>query len=454
VEHGLHLDGFAAGVSSPIRILGALNDTFGWDGSRLYGDLELGPGTVVPDNLRGPASVALADQVGNWRLLRDPLGINKVFWAHDGAGGILVAEKPQRLVAAGVPLASVFSLPAGCLLDLGPDRQVRRCTSILPRAWRTPTGTDTSIERVATAIRCTLDRYLAALAQAHPHAQVFVCLSGGLDSSGIAALACDHFRDVIAVSFDIARPGGATSEDRRTAERLSRDLGLPLMIANARTDEIFAHLDTVLVDGIDWRDFNVHAGLVNAVLAAAIADAAPTPGGAGRRLVLTGDMANEFLADYQPEQYQGNTYYPLPRLSGGGLRTSLVRGLATSHREVGVFAAWGLTAIQPYSVAVDDYLALPAALFEREDRKQQLCRAIFGNALPEYIYARKKSRAQVGNAQTAGGVLAAAVDQKIDRAVLRTRFAALHGITDEKQLDRFLRGGQYRSGIPFTDQEA
>jgi asparagine synthetase B (glutamine-hydrolysing) len=454
VEHGVHLDGFAAGVASPVRILGVLNGTFAWDGHRLYDDIALGPGAALPENLRGPASVALGDPGGNWRLFRDPLGINKIFWAHDGAGGVLIAAKPQRLIEAGIPLPNVSALPAGYALDLDPNRQVRRCSSMLPRAWRAPTGTDDNPERVANAIRCTLDRYLAALAAAHPHADVYVCLSGGLDSSGIAALARDHFRDVTAVSFDIARPDGKTSEDRRTAERLSRDLGLPLMCVNARPDEILSHLDTVLVEGIDWRDFNVHAGLVNAVLAAAIAEAVPMPGGPQRHLVLTGDMANEFLADYQPEQYRGTTYYPLPRLSGGGLRTSLVRGLATSHREIGVFAAWGLTAIQPYSVAVDDYLALPPALFEREDRKQQLCRGIFGNALPEYIYARRKSRAQVGDPQVAGSVLATAVDGGVDRAVLRARFAALHGVTEEKQLDRFLRGGQYRSGIPFTDQEA
>jgi hypothetical protein len=169
--------------------------------------------------------------------------------------------------------------------------------------------------------------------------------------------------------------------------------------------------------------------------------------------VLTGDLANEFLADYHPERYDGKTYYPLPRLKASALRTSLVRGLATSHREIGVFAAWGLAAVQPYAVAVDDYLALPHDLFDREDRKQQLCRAIFGELLPEYIYARKKSRAQMGDGDACGGVLSSAIDKGIDRALLRERFAALHGVADEKQLDGFLRGGYYRTAIPFVDQE-
>ena len=80
-------------------------------------------------------------------------------------------------------------------------------------------------------------------------------------------------------------------------------------------------LDTVLVEGIDWRDFNVHTGLVNAVLAQAIAGAATD----GQAIVFTGDLANEFLADYESEEYRGTTYYRLPRLSPAALPTGSIR---------------------------------------------------------------------------------------------------------------------------------
>jgi len=103
--------------------------------------------------------------------------------------------------------------------------------------------------------------------------EAFVCLSGGLDSTGIAVLVREHFRNVVAVGFDLQRPDGRMSEDRQVAERLARDLDLPLLEADVTEDRLFDMLDTVLVEGIDWRDFNVHAGLVNAVLAQAIAGA-------------------------------------------------------------------------------------------------------------------------------------------------------------------------------------
>jgi hypothetical protein len=228
------------------------------------------------------------------------------------------------------------------------------------------------------------------------------------------------------------------------------ELGLGLLEADPNEKELLDHLDTVLVDGVDWRDFNVHAGLVNAVLARAIAQAG---GRFARPLVFTGDLANEFLIDYAAERYQGETYYELPRLSPRMLRASLVRGLDTSHREVGVFGGFGVPVVQPYAVAVDTYLALPEDFLLLPERKERLCRAIFGERLPAFVYERPKARAQTGGAEGAG-VLGACLRHGIDAHYLRARFAELHGVEDSAALDRFVRAGLYRSGIPAPAQEA
>ena len=209
------------------------------------------------------------------------------------------------------------------------------------------------------------------------------------------------------------------------------------------------HLDTVLVEGCDWRDFNVHAALVNACLAEDIAKQQT-----GESIVLTGDLANEFLADYHPESYRGETYYRLPRLAVGALRDSLVSGLDTVHREIGVFGAWDLPVVQPYAVAVDSYLRLTDELLQAADAKQQLCRAAFGDILPNYVLNRPKVRAQVGDSEgAAGGVLPLCVDRGIDQADLRSRFARLHCVEHGGELDQFMRAGRYRSGVPFAKEE-
>lgn len=434
---------------SSVRLAGSLDHNFAWNGCELYDHADFRPNLTPPSELRGAASSVQAGPAGTWRIVRDPLGINKIFWARDEDGGVAVAARPRRLVDEGWSFEQVRAIPCGCVLDLSPEMPEPVQRSIVPDDWfAADRGGGESVEAIGRQIRRTLDGYMAAVAAAYPTAQVFVCLSGGLDSSGVAALASRHFAEPVAVSFDLTGRVGRASEDRLTAERLARDLDMPLLEASVTEDELIDKLDTVLIEGVDWRDFNVHAGLVNAALAEAIQQNTHHDAQDAPVIVLTGDLANEFLVDYHAEKYKGTTYYSLPRLSNRALRTSLVRGLDTSHREIGIFAAWGLATVQPYAAAVDAYLALPERMLTQDDRKQQLCRAIFGPLLPEYVYSRPKARAQVGDSDIGGGTLAACVDRGFDSAWLQRRFADLHGVTDPDVLNRFMRAGRYRSAVP------
>lgn len=418
---------------SGVRLVGPLDHSFAWDGSSLCS-----PGEP-PDRLRGAAAWVERDGDG-WSVVRDPLGINKLFWAEEDDGGLAFAARPARLVAEGHSLDAVRAIPRGAAVRL-PGGEER---SLVPDEWSSPSPLEP--ERAATEIRAALDGYLAALASARPSATAYVCLSGGLDSSGIATVVSDHFPRATAVSFDLGG-GGEPSEDRLAAERVAEELGMDLLEADTDADGLLSHLDTVLVEGIDWRDFNVHAALVNAVLAEAIAAAAA----GGEALVFTGDLANELLVDYEAVTYRGTTYYELPRLPAAALRTSLVRGLDTSHREVGIFEAFGLPLVQPYSVAVDSYLALPGSFLELPDRKEQLCRMVFGDRLPAFVYERPKARAQVGGAE-AGGVLVACIDRGVDAEQLRSRFAELHSAAPEA-VGGLIRAGRYRSAVPGGARE-
>jgi asparagine synthetase B (glutamine-hydrolysing) len=429
---------------SSIRQLDALDPSFAWDGTRLY-DADDFRGENVPVQLRGSATfVGRAVGSGTWRILRDPLGINKLFWAMEDGETVVMAARPRTLVDEGYALRDVRAIPRGSVIDLEPGESAAAEHSLVPRAWAEPSA-HIDIDSVGRRIRTTLDRYLDAIASKHRAQRAFVCLSGGLDSSGVAVLVHEHFPDAVAVSFDLdsrARP----SDDRVVAARLARQLQMPLLEATVSEEELLEPLDTVLVEGIDWRDFNVHAALVNAALATAIAEAAP----GGAAIIFTGDLANEFLVDYQPEQYRGASYYELPRLEPSALRTSLVRGLDACHREVGVFGAWNLPVVQPYAVAVDSYLALPADFLRLADRKIRLCRSVFGELLPPYVYSRTKARAQVGSRAVEGSVLGLCVDRGIDATCLRSRFAELHGVDEPADLDRFIRAGRYRASVPVV----
>ena len=432
-----------------IAVQGKLDPNVAWDGHRLCEDRDFRPGSPPPIGMRGAATSVLGDGAGSWRIVRDPLGINKLFWLRDDLGNLVMAARPRRLIDLGRPFADIQAFPSGMVVDLQEGGPSPVELSITPPAWFATDGTlDRAPDVVASEIRATVTGYLAALSSSARPPDVFVCLSGGLDSSGVAALAREVFPTMVAVSFDLKRPGGSSSDDRREGARVARDLGVPLLEATVTHDELLDHLDMVLVEGVDWRDFNVHAALVNAVLAQAIASATEAGGSA---IVLTGDLSNEFLVDYEPESHKGAAYYRLPRLRPIALRASLVRGLDTCHREIGVFAAFGLRVVQPYAVASDAYLSLSEEFLRQENRKQVLSRAIFGALIPDHTYRRKKVRAQMGSA-IGGGVLAACLDRGIDQDWLRHRFCKLHEIDDVSELDRFMRAGRYRSLVPVIEE--
>ena len=427
-----------------MRVLGDLDPNVGWDGRELFDARRSEPGTDPPFDLRGGAASVTASSSGEWRILRDPLGINKLFWALNGEDAILLAARPRLLVDAGIAFRDILAVPSGAVVDLFADGEMREERSIRPSRWfETTENSGADVASTATRIRERIVDYLLTVARSFPDAPVFVCLSGGLDSSGIACLAREVFPHLVAVSFDLDRPGRRVSDDRAAAVRLAGDLGLQLLVATPDARSVLTHLDTVLVEGIDWRDFNVHAALVNAAIAQAIHEAVPAR---DQALVLTGDLANEFLIDYQEEHLSGSIYYRLPRLEPLQLRAHLVRGAETSHREVGIFSAWGLITVQPYAVAVDDYLDLPADLLSQDGRKQTLGRAVFGSRLPDYIFRRTKVRAQMGSPE-GDGVLAACIEAGIDAAWLRRRFSRLLGAREE-DLTRFMRAGVYRSEPP------
>jgi asparagine synthetase B (glutamine-hydrolysing) len=380
-------------------------------------------------------------------LVRDPLGVNKLFFAIDAHGDVVSSSFWIDLVRRGYPASAIWSVPSRHLLRLAPSQ--RRLELIKYGALefsdddrQAPSADD--VQRIRRALDDTFARIRAAVA-GRP---LYVTLSGGLDSTTIAALARRHLGELTAVTFAMA-DGASEPEDLKYARRVAADLRMPLRVVKATADELVAHLDVALACGQDWRDFNVHCALVNAAIGSAIGATESRP------VLLTGDAMNELMADYAPVTYRGQEYYALPRIEPGRLRRFLVQGLDAGDREVGVFAHFGLDVIQPYSMCADAYARIPSACLDRPEAKQRLVRAVMGDAIPSYVYDRPKVRAQVGGADEVHGTLAALVDRGIDGAWLERRFCALFDL-DPPQLRRAIRAGLYRfpTTYPSLDNPA
>ncbi len=375
---------------------------------------------------------------GEVALARDALGVNKLFFGVDRERELRTSSYFLDLVERGIPADEVWSVPSGhsVRFDLDGEHFVLSKWSRLEPGQAEP-ETESSLAR---RVRETLESVFRKLAVALAGRPLFVSMSGGLDSTTIAVLAREHLGSFTGITFavDDGRLRDAQrDDDLSAAERVARELGVPHRVVVISPDELASHLDDTLVFGQDYRDFNVHCGLVNAALGAAIARSSP---GA---VLLTGDTMNELVADYSPVAFEGREHYALPDLSPGRLRRYLVQGLDAGDREVGVLARWGVQTVQPFALAADAYAALPDALVAGPGSKQRFVREALGDRIPEFVYARPKVRAQVGAAGEPSGTMAVLLRRGIDERALERRFEGLFGL-DARERRRLIRAGMYR----------
>jgi asparagine synthetase B (glutamine-hydrolysing) len=370
-------------------------------------------------------------------LARDALGVNKLFFAIH-RGELRTSSFFLDLVSQGIAPEHVWSVPSGHLLrfDLDGGRfELSKWSTLEPAAHATD-----EMEGLADGVRQRLGAVFRGLARTLGKRPLFVSMSGGLDSTTIAVLAREHLGPFTGVTFavdDGKLRDGLRDDDLRAAERVASELGVAHRTVIVSPDTLAEHLDDALVYGQDYRDFNVHCALVNAVLGAAIG------GSADDAVVLTGDTMNELVADYSPVQFEGRAHYVLPDLSPGRLRRYLVQGLDSGDREVGVLARWGVQTVQPFALAADAYVALPDAMVHEAGSKQRFVRSVFGDRIPEFVYARPKVRAQVGAAGEPSGTMAVLLRLGVDQSVLERRFEALFGM-DARERRRLIRAGMYR----------
>lgn len=382
---------------------------------------------------------------GGHLLARDPLGVNKLFFALAEDGEVSSANYFIDLVRAGHAPRNIWSVPSGHLIRLEPARRLLTLEKFSPLTFADDDpASEADLPRHAARIRARLDATFRALRPLLAGRPVYVTLSGGLDSTTIAALAKLHLGPFVGVTFFVGdgSAGPEAGTDVHYARLAAEALGIPLELVELPAGALPDLIDEVLVGGQDFRDFNVHCGLVNAALARAIASS-PRSATGGRPVVLTGDTMNELMADYTPVHYGPAEYYSLPQLGAGKLRRFLVGGLDTGDREVGIFAQQGIDTIQPYALFPEIYTALPGAFLETATAKQRLARLVMGDLIPSFIYERPKVRAQVGGSKKVGGTLAALVDRGIDAAALERRFCQLFGF-DGRELKRWIRAGVYR----------
>lgn len=399
----------------------------------------------IAGRITGQFAQCLQCSTQSFVLVRDRLGINKLFFALSRGGDIWVANYLADLIEAGIPLEAISSVPAGSRLRVDFEKEELS----LEQVSRLEIGQPFSdYAEAAQEIRSGLELWFKRLAEQFRSRPICLCLSGGLDSGLIASLAVKYFPRIVAYTYSYRGNGVHTSEDSKYARRLADFLKIPFSDVRASADDINQAIAPALVHGQDWREFNVHCAIVNELLAGAIkADfQGQSP------LILTGDLMNEFMADYSPVAYAGREYYSLPELDVHKLRLVLMRGLDAGDREIGVFNHHGLSIVQPYNFVLDQYLRLGEDLLCGQAAKQKLVKAIVGDLLPSFIFERTKVRAQIGDSNDVKGILPILIDGGKDEVWLKSKFARLMKADDVKTVDNLIRIGVYRYYTRFPKQ--
>jgi Asparagine synthase len=385
---------------------------------------------------------AVAQRIGDKVVLsRDSLGLNKLFFAIHKDDGVVVSNYLTDLIDNGVPFEAIHAVPAASVTEIAPRHRVLRS-----QRFRALNRRVSAQPCAFAAARCELEAYFERLSRQFPAAEAAVCLSGGLDSALVAAIAREHFPAITAYTYSFT-DGGGQSDDVSLARQTAIHLRIPWRLARAGPDEVLSALRDAVVFGQDWRDFNAHCAIVNVLLADAIAQDAQKIPGATAGLVLTGDLMNELLGDYAPVRYAGKEYYPLPPIRDRALRRALVRGIQAGDREVGVFQSRGLTVAQPYAAIVDSVLSLPDTT-----TKPAVIKALAGDRLPEAFYGRRKARAQIGDSEVRRGILPLLADSGRDAEWLERFACKLFGAPDQRSLRNFIRAGAYRSCPRFPER--
>lgn len=397
--------------------------------------------SVEPGSLYGHFGIA-SSAGKHHRLARDPMGVHKLFFAL-GDDGKLDSDVWLHALLKRRPASRVFSAPSSGLLEI--DAEARKLTL---RAYpELPFDAASNEEEAAAGISAALDTTFQRIAQAIGGAPVHLTLSGGLDSSTVATFAASHLprKQLMAVTLHVDDGKPVTEgTDLHAARAVAERLELSLHELVVKPESIPELLDDVLLYGQDFRDFNVHCALVNAAIAREL-------GGRGARLpgfVLTGDGANELMSDYEAVDLEGRSYYELPKLSRSALRRFLIRGLDAGDREVGVFARFGLSCIQPFLLAARAFAAVPGTLIDDRTAKSRLARRVLGDRIPKLIFDRPKVRAQCGREGEPSGTLATLIRAGIDQNALLQRFMALYRV-DAAFTRGLIRAGMYRTPQRF-----
>jgi asparagine synthase (glutamine-hydrolysing) len=349
-------------------------------------------GAAAIGRLRGMFAFAVAGEDGTLLAARDPLGIKPLYWARSGDQTMFASEL-RAFPEQARPLIEAF--PPGHWWSRDEGLHAFADLSAVGRPFATE---DQAREAIRDALVAAVDARMMA------DVDVGVLLSGGLDSSIVAAIAARDAarRGVRLRSFAVGVDG---SPDLLAARTVAEALDLEHHERVYTADEAYEALDDAVRIIEHFDPALVRSAVPNHLVAELAARHV--------KVVLTGEGADELFAgyDYLREVQPDDLEAELLRSVKGLHQLNLQRADRTSM-------AHGLEARVPFLdldvIAVAARVPVTWKLPGEHGEEKRLLREAFAGWLPDEILWRRK--AQFGDGSGAADVLAAAVSARLDDA--------------------------------------
>jgi asparagine synthetase B (glutamine-hydrolysing) len=321
--------------------------------------------------------------VVEWRVRSERLLISRR-WS--GEFTILVARRPTLVVTSHLQLASIVcgGLPQG-MKAIAPGGALHLNLRKPGKGTWKSSGSFRTSHRMSYGETVTCVRELIYESVRRLPAASGLLLSGGLDSSIIAAVARDQGRTMPAFTFSLktsVRNQLPHEIDLQYARRVAKMLDLPLTEILITSDQLARNVAVAILHGETWRATHIDP-------AVALVEAARRISRAGLSSVVTGESADGLF---------GSFTFVLRYKKGSDLRSyyrklldvGIPEEIAVMQR---VFAAWGLSVINPFWTSELKMIGYNIPIAFRVDPQRTMKRILrdaFKNLLPEEITERPK----------------------------------------------------------------
>ncbi len=358
-------------------------------------------------------------------IIRDYLGTKKLFWSKL-KNKIIISNNFINLSRRIRDNNNIKSFRSGFLTIIKNNGEIIKLKKLRKNEKKFKKNITQNI--LSKLIKKKINQFLRGL-RSNYGKEVYVCLSGGLDSTVIAYLASKVFKKVTAISCTILNNKqyinylksnkkinlGNLSKDFLVAKKISNMININFKPVIFNEKECLHDLKKVMYLSQDWRDFNVHCALLNYQIAKAL----KKDKNYKSQPVITGDFMNEFVADYKTEIINNKKYYEMPIKNKKNKQKFLIKGLRSSDRENGIFNHFNIPSFQPFSIVSSVFERLPDKFFKKNNVKYLINGRLIEKKLFKIIN-RKKIRAQVGGKNA--GILGFMINRKINQKELNKIF--------------------------------